>query len=100
MMQGFGGSSELEHLVEGLGYEQYLFDDSGFYRARSNEVLNTDASTRRNSHPIHSQRQVIYLFSPRRDSVFASPERIAAAATGTTRQLPSGLVGNCFVSEK
>lgn len=52
MMQGFGGSSELEHLVEGLGYEQYLFDDSGFYRARSNEVLNTILMTPRRAETV------------------------------------------------
>jgi FkbM family methyltransferase len=41
MIEDFFGNEKLVRLVQGMGYEQYLFDDTGFYRAETREDLNT-----------------------------------------------------------
>jgi FkbM family methyltransferase len=41
MLEGFHGNQELTQLMENLGYEEYVFDETGFYRGRSITAVNT-----------------------------------------------------------
>jgi FkbM family methyltransferase len=41
MLEAFHGNGDLVRLVGELGYEEYLFDETGFYRANSRNVLNS-----------------------------------------------------------
>jgi FkbM family methyltransferase len=41
MIEDFASNEKLVRLVKGMGYEQYLFDNTGFYRAETGSVLNT-----------------------------------------------------------
>jgi FkbM family methyltransferase len=58
MIEDFFGNESLVRLVQGMGYEQYLFDDTGFYRAETGKLLNTILMTPHRARlvPISKQR--------------------------------------------
>ena len=56
MIQAFQGQPALIQLLEGLGYQQYLFDDHGFYKADSSGVLNTILMTPRRAAEVTRSR--------------------------------------------
>jgi FkbM family methyltransferase len=56
MVEGFHWNEHLAELAADLGYEEYVFDDSGFHRGTALRAVNTLLMTRRRAATVHLSR--------------------------------------------
>jgi FkbM family methyltransferase len=56
MLEGYHGNLDLLQLVTQLGYEEYVFDETGFYRSTSTTAVNTLLMTPKRAATVQSSR--------------------------------------------